>query len=245
MTLQKISSLLSVALAALAPASDLHAGILSDMGVVVGNNNTTTYAMQGGQNAGQLNGQNISGTSSFGGDTLYYNIEDQNDNATTSGFLGPRYGGQDYDAEFLGLALNGTKLSVGILTGQRFDSSGNNPFTNFSPGDIRIRTNVGEFWIEVGGSGSGATDQVIMRGENGSTFYLDSSGFTSSVSNSTSITAGAVLFNPSVINAVPALNPNLPVQIDPSTSQHRSQEWLIPTPIVITVMPRISMRELN
>lgn len=218
MTSQSSLSLLGAVVATLFLLGDARGGILSDMGVVVGNSNTTTYAMRSGQTAAQLNGQNITGTSSFRGDSLYYNIEDQNDDAGVSTFLGPRYGGQDYDAEFLGLALNGTKLSIGILTGQRYDGSGNNPFANFSPGDIRIQTNVGEFWIEVGGSGSGSSDQVITLGENGSTFYLNSSGYTSSASNSTDITAGAVLFNPSVINAVPSFNPAVPVQIDPNTS---------------------------
>lgn len=204
--------------------SSARASILGTMGVNVGENNTTTYAMATRTAAWSTgNGVNISGKTNSASGALYYNIEDQNDNAALSGFDGPRYGGQDYDAEFLGVLFSGTKISIGILTGQRFDNGVN----NYSPGDILIRTSIGNYWIEVGGSGAGAADGIIARGENGSSYALDSSGhtMTSGVSSSTQITAGMILKNPAVINAVPAFNPAVPVQInaantDLSKTQH-------------------------
>lgn len=44
--------------------------------------------------------------------------EDQSDSAGDSGYLGPHYGGQNYDAEFMGVALQGSTLYMAIVSGQ-------------------------------------------------------------------------------------------------------------------------------
>jgi hypothetical protein len=116
------------------------------------------------------------------GTTFFFAREDQNDHWGDSGFLGPNYGGQNYDAEFMGLAFDANRLYLAIVTGQRPD----NGFMRFSPGDIRIvakETKDGPvrnvFGIEVGGGRGGAAGLgVLTEGGSGSTYTLNSSGYT-------------------------------------------------------------------
>ena len=65
-------------------------------------------------------------------------IEDSSDIAGDGGYVGPNYGGQNYDGEFMGWALQGSQFHVAILTGQRPD----NGFARYSPGDLRIVTSL-------------------------------------------------------------------------------------------------------
>lgn len=103
-----------------------------------------------------------------------FHRDDQNDSAGDSGFLGPHYGGQNYDAEFLGVALQDTTLYIAIATGQRPD----NGFSRYSPGDILILTDTGFFGIEVGGGAGGGSGSAITEGAGGSTYILNGSGYT-------------------------------------------------------------------
>src|SRR3569623_1307118 len=89
-------------------------------------------------------------------------------------YLGPGYGGQNYDAEFMGVALQGSTLYITIVTGQRPD----NGFNRYSPGDIRITTANGLYGIEVGGGKGGRGGAAITEGERGSTYRLNASGYT-------------------------------------------------------------------
>ena len=145
-------------------------------------------------------------------DTMFFQAEDQDDTAGGGGYLGPYYGGQDYDAEFLGASLSGGKtLSILVVSGQRPD----NGLSNYSPGDIRISTSVGVFGIEVGGN---ATDNYAT------TYNLNTSGFTTSVTSHTNRLAGSIWKTSStpdsaanwISDSIPAA-PDYPVQLNHST----------------------------
>jgi hypothetical protein len=77
----------------------------------------------------------------------------------------------------MGVVLNGTQLSIAIVTGQRPD----NGFTFFGPGDIRIQTSQGVFAVEVGGGTGGGSGTAITEGAVGTTYRLNSSGETKGV----------------------------------------------------------------
>lgn len=176
-------------------------GNLSDWGVTVADNNASNWGVPGG-----------TGTRTFGGVTYFYHQEDQPDTAGHSYHLGPNLGGQKYDAEFLAWGRQNGHIVIGIATGQRPD----NGFDKFSPGDIRILTSAGDFGIEVGGSGtpgSPAATSFITEGAPGSTYQLNSNGFTTGVTNSTDAdkVAGALWQNPNWI--LDPISPKLPVQI--------------------------------
>ncbi|MHA1569383.1 MAG: hypothetical protein ACTSXZ_07925, partial [Alphaproteobacteria bacterium] len=131
-------------------------GDLSDWGVSVVDNNGSDFV--------------VSGNPSIAG----VHVEDQDD-TTNSGYLGPNAGGQNYDAEFMGVAFEGGKLHIAISTGQRPD----NDFAHYSPGDIRIETNDGTvFGIEVGGGAGGGAGGAITEGDDGSFYTTNGSGYT-------------------------------------------------------------------
>ena len=103
-------------------------------------------------------------------------MEDTNDTRNDY-YVGPVYGGQNFDAEFIAAnsvnsGTSSAKLFVAIGSGQRT----NNGFTVFEPGDIQMvtqNTQTGKwsiYGIEVGGGGSA-----------GKTYNLDGSGYVSSV----------------------------------------------------------------
>ncbi|THB70076.1 MAG: PEP-CTERM sorting domain-containing protein [Gammaproteobacteria bacterium] len=129
-------------------------GDLSDWGVTVADNNNSQWNVRN--------------------DVLGYMVEDQNDRARSGGYLGPNYGGQNYDGEFMGVALSGNDLVIAISTGQRAD----NGFTKYSPGDLLIYTDLGIYALEMGG-GKGATAvPVLTEGAVGSTYTLNRNGNT-------------------------------------------------------------------
>lgn len=108
------------------------------------------------------------------GDLAGSMIEDTND-TSNSYKVTPYYGGQNYDGEFFGAAVQGNTLYLAILSGQRTD----NGFNLFAPGDIRIGTDVGVFGIEVGGGhGDSPLPTPLAGGAAGSTYTLNSSGYT-------------------------------------------------------------------
>ncbi len=125
-------------------------------------------------------------------------VEDSRDSASgtgSSGYVGPEAGGQNYDAEFLGAAvkqsntapgLAGATLSLGILSGLRPD---NGP-TEFGPGDIFITTRNADgsvkstYGIEVGGGvGCATTNCNQQKGDQGSTYGVNSQGYTDASGN--------------------------------------------------------------
>lgn len=150
-------------------------GDLSDWGVVVADGNASNFHPS---------------NSSMG--LLGFYREDQNDSAGDGGFLGPHYGGQNYDAEFMGVALQGTTLYMAIATGQRPD----NGFSRYSPGDLVIVTEKGLFGIEIGGGEGGKNGDAITEGAAGSTYELDKKGYTKKYKNAGSAqVAGSVWTN--------------------------------------------------
>ncbi len=158
-------------------------GKVSDWGITVGDNGGSNFSTPG-----------VAGTNL--GTTFFFAKEDQNDNWGDSGYLGPNYGGQNYDVEFMGLAFSGDKVYITIVTGQRPD----NGFMRYSPGDIRIvakDTKNGPvrsvFGIEVGGGLGGATGLgELTEGGAGSTYTLNSSGYTVGYTDTVSRTVGSV-----------------------------------------------------
>src|SRR3569623_1864256 len=100
---------------------------------------------------------------------LGYHRDDQSDSAGDGGYLGPHYGGQNYDAEFMGVALQDSMLYVAIVTGQRPD----NGLERYSPGDILIVTSNGLFGIEVGGGKGGNNGSAITELALDTTMYGD------------------------------------------------------------------------
>lgn len=143
-------------------------------GTIYGNN---TIDSSGNVTYGNSFGNNVTGFQKQDGIEGYNAIgtttgktEDVSDQAGHGTLVDPNFGGQDYDAEWMGTALVGNTLYIGILSGQRSD----NGLTNYSPGDIRLvaknagGTVVAEFGIET----------------TGATYVLQSDGFTASVLNS-------------------------------------------------------------
>lgn len=133
-------------------------GSLADWG---SNNSWTTDTWTAG----------LTGTGS--GFTYAYFNDDLIGNQGHSATLGPNAGGQDYDAEFMGIAKIGNKLAIVIVTGQRAD----NGASYFSPGDIRIETSNGIYGIEVGGGKGGLGQTQVVYGDAGSTYVVDSNGY--------------------------------------------------------------------
>jgi hypothetical protein len=165
---------LAFVVALLLPVTSLHAGIvvdgsLGDWGVTVGHSST--------------GGSTYSGVSATPG-LLNHMIEDTND-LRNDYYVGPNYGGQNYDAEFLGAAVQDGKLVISVMSGQRTDNTQNatgNPNRSlFAPGDIRITTGSGRVvGLEVGGfwHGHAGNDGLIQLGDAGTTYALDSNGYT-------------------------------------------------------------------
>src|SRR5437762_2131501 len=112
--------------------------------------------------------------------------EDTDDNAPTSGSVGPEAGGQDYDVEFLGMArgagVNSNTLFVGIASGLRPD----NGYSLYGPGDLYLTVNGIAYVIELGG-GIGHTGGAAVgpqtQGVAGSYYTLDGSGSTMAVTS--------------------------------------------------------------
>lgn len=149
-------------------------GDFSDWGIVVADNNNSTW--------------NVSGGVTLIGTPME---EDQSDTAGDSGQLGPRQGGQNYDAEFMAVAYEAGRIYLIIVTGQRPD----NGFSRFGPGDIRIEGGGVTYGIEVGGGAGGANDPIGF-GAPGSTYTLNNNGWTTAVNTADAAqTAGSMWSN--------------------------------------------------
>ncbi len=157
-------------------------GSLADWGINVADGNASSWGVSPNPSTG--NG-------SSGGFNFRYHLEDQSDTAGAGGFVGPNVGGQNYDAEFLGVGLDAGRIVITVVTGQRPD----NTFGEFAAGDIRIVTTTGTIGVEVGGGAGhtgGAPSAAITEGALGATFKLDSSGYTVGVLNSSGSSSGNV-----------------------------------------------------
>jgi len=167
-------------------------GNLSDWGVTVNGEYHLDYAIPYSYTEGSTGGP--SGESEWAPGTVFWHAEDSDDGAGSGGYVGPNYGGQNYDAEFLGVAVEKasggpTTLRIGIATGQRPD----NGQDKFGPGDVRIAfSNPGDpseqvvFGVEIGGGlgVSASASGSITEGDAGTTYQLDGSGHTVGVSAS-------------------------------------------------------------
>jgi len=127
-----------------------------------------------------------------------YNAEDNNDN-NNSGFIDPLSGGQNYDAEFLGVGVEGTNLVIAIVTGQRPDNGFANSPTNtlglYSPGDIYIGTDQGDYGIEVGGGAVNGAGTAQTSGA-GSFYTVNGSGYTIAHTDVGTYSVGTLVYNP-------------------------------------------------
>lgn len=139
---------------------------------------------------------------------LGWHSEDSNDHQGDSGYVGPNYGGQNYDAEFMGVAHNEGRLVIGLSTGQRPD----NGLKRYSPGDLRIVTNAGVYGVELGGGAGGAAGGAIEEGASGSTYLVDSHGWTTGHVAQAGAVAGSIWFNPDWI--LDPIGPQGAVQLD-------------------------------
>ena len=164
-------------------------GDLSDWGIVVGDGSATTLDSiigdPGGLVVNNTNGgvgTDYSGLA-LGGGIWRFAVEDTNDSRNNYA-VGPNYGGQNYDIEFIGLAREADKIFVAILSGLRPDNSPNNTTPDsryFGPGDIFIRSDdlAKDFVLEAGGGPSGVSGGTsTTEGDAGSDYTLNSSGFT-------------------------------------------------------------------
>ena len=114
------------------------------------------------------NGSNLTPSAGIG-----YWIEDTNDNENGY-YVGPGYGGQDFDAEGIYVAISGGNLYFAVVSGARSDNVNN----HYEPGDIMITTTSGMYALETTGyrydlsSGGYVTGETIT-GESGGLYKVD------------------------------------------------------------------------
>ena len=155
-------------------------GDLTDWGIVIGDGSATTLDSiiggPGGLVIDNANGGVGTDYSSLavGGGIWTFAVEDTNDSRNNYA-VGPNYGGQNYDIEFMGLAREGSEIFVAILSGLRPDNSPDNGTPDsryFGPGDVFIHSDdLGQdFVLEVGGGASGVSGgTATTEGDAGST----------------------------------------------------------------------------
>ncbi|MCC7485835.1 MAG: hypothetical protein IT529_12720 [Burkholderiales bacterium] len=143
---------------------------------------------------------------------LYHAAEDQSDTAGDGGFVGPNHGGQNYDFEFLGIALQGSRVHLAMVSGLRPD----NGFPRFGPGDIRLEINGISYGIEVGGGPGGGPGGVLSEGDPGSTYTLNASGYTTvHAATAAAQVAGSIWLAPTwILDPIP---PSTPAQFHGGT----------------------------
>lgn len=184
-------------------------GNLSEWGVNLANNNgsnLTPHTAASGDGSQPCTSQNP-----------FFRCEDTND--TSNNYLvSPLYGGQNYDVEFLGMAMLGSKLYFGIATGQRPD----NGASLYSPGDLFLKINGTQYVIEMGGGIAGATGGTAqIQGSPGSLYTINSNGYTTGTVSLADQVAGSV-WNASqgtTLNGIGTLGAGKAVQFDATTGQ--------------------------
>ena len=159
-------------------------------------------------------------TNFWGESTLHYLAED-----TVSDKVGPDYGGQNYDTEYLGALIHGGMLYIGIATGQRPD----NGVTLYAPGDIRLAIGgalgpdsfTSLYGVEVGGGAGGSlpASKEIVGGADGTTYTLDSHGYTTGSTPAASAqVAGSIWETPESEWYMDPIAPSLPTQLNQTTN---------------------------
>jgi hypothetical protein len=163
---------------------------LSDWGISLDSSKHFAYAGGYGYNYPGDATHPKQGSTIIGGNTVVYDLEDSNDNSN-SYTVGPLNGGQNYDAEALLVSVVGSNLHIGIASGQRPD----NGVPYYAPGDICITKGSQTWGIEVGG-GPGKTTTpsppTVVGGQNGTTYTLDSDGYTQSSTQLSTQEAGSI-----------------------------------------------------
>lgn len=161
-------------------------GDASDWGFVVADNNLSTFVPAAGLNL------------------IGIVVDDQDDNTGPEGFLDPHWGGQNYDAEAMAVALQGGAMYIVIVSGQRPD----NGFIFYGQGELRIETSGGTYAVELGGGIGGGDGSAITTGASGSTYTLDGLGNTTAYADAHPLqTAGSVWKDPAnwLLNTLPPL----------------------------------------
>jgi hypothetical protein len=150
-------------------------GDASDWGFSVADNNASTWVPAGGIGL------------------VAMMLEDTSDLAGDGGVVGPNLGGQNYDAEVLAAAVQGSDLFIVIASGQRPD----NGLARYGPGDLHIVTDAADYGVEIGGGAGGGSGTMLVGGESGSTYTLDANGFTTAHNAAAAAqTAGSIWLNP-------------------------------------------------
>jgi hypothetical protein len=195
-------------------------GNLSDWGVTVSDYTGSTYHCGSdpsrcrGTDWGTLpaNGTTLAGGAKLLGSSFDNNsVEDGNDVSNNYGNapqLSPYFGGQNFDAEFMGVAQDNGKLYVAIASGQRPD----NGYSYFEPGDLKMVVNSaggpanGTYGVELGGGsghgGYGNTAAITTTGGKGSTYRLYSSGKVRSVYSLSGQTIGSIWKNAQFLDGI-------------------------------------------
>jgi hypothetical protein len=158
-------------------------GSAADWGFSVADNNASTWVPAGGIGLVSMM------------------LEDSDDLAGDGGSVGPNLGGQNYDAEVLAAAIQGSDLYLVIVSGQRPD----NGLQRYAPGDLRIMTSTADYGVEIGGGAGGGAGTMLVGGEAGSTYTLDSNGFTTAHNAAAPAqTAGSIWQNPTwLLDTIP------------------------------------------
>lgn len=179
--LKGIAPCAAAAILMAATADSLRAGVTVD-------GNLTEWGVTNAGVSSWSIGGSVSGSALGTGFAFNYLREDISDLVDDAAPLGPNLGGQRYDAEFMGVGVDGNNLVIAIVTGQRRD----NGLQRFSPGDIRITTTAGVFGIEVGGGQGGTAGTSVVEGGtgSGSTYALNGNGFTTAHTASTAPVSG-------------------------------------------------------
>jgi hypothetical protein len=155
---------------------------LRDWGITVKDTSSPSYT--GFTNQSTPAGTLTKREKTYNGFEYFYAMEDSNDTWGASSTLGPNKGGQNYDAEFIGIGTYEDQVVIAILTGQRPD----NGFSNYAPGDIKISTVKngvqGVYGVEVGGGAGGATGSATTKGGLGTNYQTKSDGSTIGALNS-------------------------------------------------------------
>lgn len=116
-----------------------------------------------------------------GGRIVSATVEDSSDESNDYP-VGPFWGGQNYDAEFLGLSLSnsGNTLSIALSSGQRPDNGWESPGKGlYGPGDLVIKTIFNTYYgLELGGGPITASPADYTLGADGYTYEVDGSGYT-------------------------------------------------------------------
>ncbi len=202
--IKKLSLCLAVLIGFAAAAHSVGAAITIDIDGNLDDWNININTATSGTNPGTVyNG--FGGIAGFKG----AHVEDTND-LSNNYQVGPNYGGQNYDAEFLGVAVQDNTLLIGILSGQRPD----NGLSKYSPGDIRIITDGPGgsriFGIEVGGgiydtdvNGNPVVDNgdsIVHEGDPGTFYTLYSNGYTQAVTTDANKLAGQLWETPNALD---------------------------------------------